>query len=46
MQETVGGRIGIDVGCIGDDASQPASFEYKPLFQFSGTIEKVTVEIK
>jgi len=46
MKATVGGRFGIDTFGIGEDSGQPVTFDYKPPFKFTGTIEKVTIEVK
>jgi arylsulfatase len=46
FEETVAGRFGIDTFGIGEDSGQPVTPDYQPPFKFTGTIEKVTVELK
>jgi hypothetical protein len=40
------GRFGVDTFGIGEDSGQPVTFDYKPPFKFTGTIEKVTIKVK
>jgi len=46
MQSTVPARFGIDTFGIGEDSGQPVTAEYQPPFRFTGTIDKVVVEIR
>ena len=46
MKSTVPGRFGIDTFGIGEDSGQPVTEAYQPPFPFTGTIEKVTIEMK
>ncbi len=46
IDKTVAGRFGIDTFGIGEDTGAPVTFDYQPPFTFTGTIEKVTVELK
>ncbi len=46
MEATVAGRFGIDTFGIGEDSGAPVTSDYKPPFEFTGEIEKVTVDIK
>ncbi len=45
MDATVAGRFGIDTFGIGLDTGQPVTHHYKVPFEFTGGIEKVTVEM-
>ena len=46
MDATVGGRFGIDTFGIGEDTGQPVTFDYKPPFAFTGTIERVQISVR
>ncbi|MBJ3777367.1 sulfatase-like hydrolase/transferase [Acuticoccus mangrovi] len=46
MDSTVAGRFGIDTFGIGEDSGQPVTEEYEAPFSFTGTIEKVVVEVR
>ena len=43
---TVAGRFGIDTFGIGEDTGQPVTPDYQPPFKFTGTIEKVVIDLK
>ena len=45
-EKTVAGRFAIDTFGIGEDTGAPVTFDYPPPFAFTGTIQKVTVELK
>jgi arylsulfatase len=45
MQATVFGRFGIDTFSIGEDTGQPVTPGYNPPFKFTGTINKVVIEL-
>ena len=46
IDKTVAGRFGIDTFGIGEDSGAPVVDTYEPLFRFTGTIEKVTIDLK
>jgi len=46
IDKTVAGRFGIDTFGIGEDTGAPVTFDYKPPFAFTGTIERVDIELK
>lgn len=46
MKATVAGRFGVDTFGVGEDSGQPVTDAYEPPFKFTGTIEKVVVEVK
>jgi hypothetical protein len=45
IERTIPGKFGFDEMDIGMDLSGPVSEEYKPPFKFTGTVEKVTIDI-
>jgi hypothetical protein len=45
IENTVAGRFGIDTFGIGSDTGSPVTGTYKPPFPFSGTIERVDIEL-
>ena len=46
VEATVAGRFGVDTFGIGEDSSQPVTFDYAPPFTFTGRIEQVSVELR
>jgi arylsulfatase len=47
LAATIPATIGIDEGFdVGEDVGSPVDFTYKPPFRFTGTIEKVTIDLK
>jgi arylsulfatase len=46
IEKTIPGKFGFDEMDIGMDLSSPVSEEYEPPFKFSGTVEKVTIDIE
>jgi arylsulfatase len=46
VEKTIPGKIGFDQMDVGMDLSSPVSPDYKPPFKFTGTIKKVTIDIK
>jgi arylsulfatase len=46
IEKTVAGRFGVDTMDVGMDLQAPVSNSYKPPFEFSGVIEKVTLDIQ
>jgi hypothetical protein len=47
VPHTIPATIGIGEGMgIGQDVGSPVDFTYTPPFAFTGTIEKVTFEVK
>jgi len=47
LSRTIPATIGIGEGFdVGEDVGSPVDFTYKPPFKFTGTIDKVTVELK
>ncbi|MEA2115567.1 MAG: arylsulfatase [Thermodesulfobacteriota bacterium] len=46
IDKTVAGRFGIDTFGIGEDTGAPVTFDYKPPFAFTSSIEKVDIELK
>lgn len=46
LEKTVPGRFGIDTFGVGVDTGSPVSQAYAPPFAFTGTIEKVDIELK
>lgn len=40
------GRFGIDTFGVGEDTGSPVVHTYKPPFPFTGTIEKVEIDLK
>jgi len=46
IEKTVAGRFGVDTMDVGTDMQAPVSDSYKPPFEFSGTVEKVTIDIE
>jgi arylsulfatase len=45
IDDTVAGRFGIDTFGIGSDTGSPVTNTYKPPFRFTGTIERVDIEL-
>jgi arylsulfatase A-like enzyme len=45
IDNTVAGRFGIDTFGVGSDTGSPVTDTYKPPFLFSGTIERVDIEL-
>jgi len=46
IEKTVAGRFGIDTFGVGEDTGSPVVNTYKPPFPFTGTIEKVEIDLK
>lgn len=46
MKATVFARFGVDTFGIGEDSGQPVTPDYEPPFKFTGTIEKVQIDLK
>jgi len=47
LPRTIPATISIGEGFdVGEDVGSPVDFTYKPLFKFTGTIDKVTIELK
>ncbi|MEK6233482.1 MAG: arylsulfatase, partial [Planctomycetales bacterium] len=46
IEKTIPGKFGFDEMDVGMDLSSAVSEDYKPPYKFTGTIEKVTIEIK
>ncbi|MBV8883286.1 MAG: sulfatase-like hydrolase/transferase, partial [Chroococcidiopsidaceae cyanobacterium CP_BM_RX_35] len=46
IEKTVAGRFGVDTQDVGMDLQAPVSTAYKPPFTFTGSIEKVTIDLK
>lgn len=46
IEKTVPGRFGVDTQDVGMDLQAPVSTAYKPPFKFTGSIEKVTIDLK
>jgi arylsulfatase len=46
VEKTIPGKFGFDAMDVGMDLSSPVSPDYKPPFKFTGTIKKVTIDIK
>ncbi|WP_442854755.1 arylsulfatase [Fischerella sp. PCC 9605] len=46
IEKTVPGRFGLDTQDVGMDLQAPVSKAYKPPFKFTGSIEKVTFDLK
>jgi arylsulfatase len=46
IEATVAGRFGVDTFGIGEDSSQPVTFDYEPPFAFTGTIDQVSIELQ
>ncbi len=44
--KTVAGRFGIDTFGIGEDSGQPVTPDYQPPFKFTGSIEKVVIDLQ
>jgi hypothetical protein len=45
IPNTVAGRFGIDTFGVGSDTGSPVTNTYKPPFSFTGTIERVDIEL-
>jgi arylsulfatase len=46
MAATVPGRFGADTFGVGEDSGQPVTTDYEVPFAFTGTIEKVVIDIR
>jgi hypothetical protein len=46
IEKTIPGKFGFDEMDVGMDLSAPVSEDYKPPFKFTGTIKKVTIDLK
>lgn len=46
IEKTVAGRFGIDTFGVGEDTGAPVTFDYKPPFAFTGTIDRLDIELK
>jgi len=46
INKTVAGRFDIDTFGIGEDTGAPVTFDYSPPSSFTGTIQRVTIELK
>lgn len=46
VEATVAGRFGVDTFGVGEDSSQPVTFDYTPPFRFTGTIRKVEIDLR
>ena len=46
IEKTVAGRFGIDTFGVGEDSGSPVANTYKPPFAFTGTIQRVDLELK
>ena len=46
MNATVFARFGADTFGIGEDSGQPMTPDYEPPFRFTGTIEKVQIDLR
>jgi arylsulfatase len=47
LPRTIPATISIGEGFdVGEDVGSPVDFTYKPPFKFTGTIDKVTIELK
>jgi arylsulfatase len=46
IEATVAGRFGVDTFGIGEDSSQPVTFDYQPPFAFTGTIDRVSIVLQ
>jgi arylsulfatase A-like enzyme len=46
IEKTVPGRFGVDSQDVGMDLQAPVSNAYKPPFAFTGSIEKVSIDLK
>jgi arylsulfatase len=45
MKATVFARFGVDTFGVGEDSGQPVTPDYEPPFKFTGTIDKVVIEL-
>ena len=46
IEKTIPGKFGFDAMDVGMDLSSPVSDDYKPPFKFTGTLEKVTIDLE
>jgi len=47
LLRTIPATIGIGEGFdVGEDVGSPVDFTYKPPFRFTGTIDKITIDLK
>ena len=46
LGQTVAARFGIDTFGVGEDSGSPVGDSYKPPFRFTGTIERVDIELR
>jgi hypothetical protein len=45
MKATLFARFGVDTFGVGEDSGQPVTPDYEPPFKFTGTIDKVVIEL-
>jgi arylsulfatase len=45
MKATLCARFGVDTFGVGEDSGQPVTPDYEPPFKFTGTIDKVVIEL-